>query len=384
MKDNMSYKEISKEDNGNFNTLISFIELSVTEYSIKEYFNYIFYFLSNTNDKIDFLTFYNYLSLPFFIAEKVFSAFTSNQYMTQKEFVNGFYYLYNGNIKNKTKFLFSLFNINKDNYIYYDDVKLILIHFHSLGNCLHEEEDNEYINSIVNALFIDKSKIDYASFENHISNISSDIFYIILFILMKFRVVDENVIHHLHNIFSTKANVILNQLINYKEIIPPSHGLYEYLYRNFSVFQFKIDQEDFNELIVFEKDIQNALCLTNKKDSRIESSLNYFDSDTTTSRSQGANSSIESFVCYNEKEAQYHLDIVYKTIFIYKHSHHVNCIVSIIPINQIYIQNVKGRNLNGIKLISTIKPKKNITILYFSSTEDIRICATLLNKEYSL
>ena len=371
MTDNMSFKELSMEEKNNFNKLISFIDFSLNDNLVKEYLTCIFEFLSNSNEKIDFITFYNYLSLPFFISEKIFSSLTLNQYLSQKEFVNGLYNLYDWNIEHKIKFVFSLFNINKDNYIYYDDVKLLLIHFKSLGNCLHEEEDNDYITSIVNHLFVDKSKIDYTFFNHHIHKISSDIFYVIIYILMKFRVIDENVIHHLNNIFSTKNNVVINKMIGYQEIIYPTRGLYEFLYRNFNAFQFQIDEEDFIELIDFEKDIKTALCLNYKKEARIESSINYFDSDTTTSRSQGSNSYTDSFICYNEKEEQCNLDIVYKTIFIYKHSHQVNCIVSIIPISQIYIHSVKGKKFNGVKLTSTIQNIKKSTFLYFVSNEDV-------------
>ena len=367
----MSIKEQSMEDQNNFNKLISFIDFSATDYSVKEYFNSIFEFLSNSNEKMDFLTFYNYLSLPFFISEKIFSSFTSNQHLTQKEFVNGLYNLYDLNIEQKIKFVFSLFNINKDNYIYYDDVKLLLIHFKSLGNCIHEEEDNSYITSIVNALFVDKTKIDYLLFNHHIHKINSDLFYVIIFILMKFRTIDENVIHHLSNIFSNKNNVLINKLIGHKEIIYPTHAFYEFLYRNFDAFLFQIDDEDFIELKDFEKDVQSTLCLKNKKEIRIESNINYFDSDSTTSSFQGSNGCVDSFLCYNEKEEQFHLDIVYKTIFIYKRSHQVNCIVSIIPISQVYIHCVKGRNLNGVELTSTIKNTKKSTLLFFVSTEDI-------------
>ena len=74
------------------------------------------------------MTFYDYIKLPIFIAEKLFMSFSkqSTEYLTESEFVNGFFQLYMGSFEQTIKIIFNLLDINKDGIINKDDVKIIL------------------------------------------------------------------------------------------------------------------------------------------------------------------------------------------------------------------------------------------------------------------
>ena len=99
----------------------------------KKYLKEIFADLGNSVDKNNrkFMTrmvFYDYIKLPFFIAEKLFKSFskTSTQGLCEEEFVENFYKLYMGSFEETTNIIFNLLDFDKDGSINKEDVKIIL------------------------------------------------------------------------------------------------------------------------------------------------------------------------------------------------------------------------------------------------------------------
>ena len=75
------------------------------------------------------LTFYDYIKLPIFIAEKLFNSFASSSQqegLKEDEFVTGFFKLYMGSFSETTKVIFNLLDFDKDGIIKKEDVKIIL------------------------------------------------------------------------------------------------------------------------------------------------------------------------------------------------------------------------------------------------------------------
>ena len=108
--------------------------LQITEPQIfKKYLQEIFNDLSSKSklDNIKYMsktTFYDYIKLPIFISEKLFSSFCkrNKEGLTIDEFVNGFFKLYTGSFEDTAKIIFDLLDFNKDKFINIDDVKMIL------------------------------------------------------------------------------------------------------------------------------------------------------------------------------------------------------------------------------------------------------------------
>ena len=80
-----------------------------------KYLREVFNDLSNALDKdghkyLTRMTFYDYIKLPIFIAEKLFSSFSvsSKNGLCESEFVNGLFKLYMGNFEETTGIIFNL------------------------------------------------------------------------------------------------------------------------------------------------------------------------------------------------------------------------------------------------------------------------------------
>ena len=121
-----------------------------------KYLKEVFNDLSNAVDKeghkyLTRMTFYDYIKLPIFIAEKLFSSFsiTSKNGLCETEFVNGFFKLYMGNFEETTGVIFNLLDFNKDGKINKEDSKIILSYLPI--NEVKEDKNNR--NDLVNKIF---------------------------------------------------------------------------------------------------------------------------------------------------------------------------------------------------------------------------------------
>ena len=125
----------------------------------RKYLQEIFLDLSTKSEKsenkyITLLTFFDYIKLPVFIAEKLFNSLcTSNnkEGLTEEEFVDGFFKLYMGTFQETSKIIFNLLDFDKDGVIKKEDVKLILSYL-PLNNV--DEEKNQIIDKSYDVLGI--------------------------------------------------------------------------------------------------------------------------------------------------------------------------------------------------------------------------------------
>jgi len=87
----------------------------------RKYLKEVFNDLANSTESnaikyLSRMAFYDYIKLPIFIAEKLFTSFTnsSSEGLSEKEFVEGFFNLYMGSFEETTAVIFNLIDFNKD------------------------------------------------------------------------------------------------------------------------------------------------------------------------------------------------------------------------------------------------------------------------------
>ena len=133
----------------------------------KKYLKEVFSDLGNSVDKYDrkFMTrmvFYDYIKLPFFIAEKLFKSFskTSTQGLCEEEFVENFYKLYMGSFEETTNIIFNLLDFDKDGSINKEDVKIILSYLPINEVNDDSNEKNDLVSKVFGAQMKSLEEID--------------------------------------------------------------------------------------------------------------------------------------------------------------------------------------------------------------------------------
>ena len=140
------------------------------------------------------LTFYDYIKLPIFIAEKLFNSFASSpqqEGLKEEEFVTGFFKLYMGTFSQTTKIIFNLLDFDKDGFIKKEDVSIILSYL-PLNDVSEEKEKRlesvkeilgfqmkslEEIDDIVSNTFKKfEGKMNFEQFMDTVQNKKSDVF----------------------------------------------------------------------------------------------------------------------------------------------------------------------------------------------------------------
>ena len=150
-----------KEKNNDYITFEQIQEsIGLKNHSLfRKYLQEIFLDLSTKSEKsetkyITLLTFFDYIKLPVFIAEKLFNSICSSnnkEGLTEEEFIDGFFKLYMGAFQETTKIIFNLLDFDKDGVIKKEDVKLILSSL-PLNNV--DEEKNQIIDKSYDVLGI--------------------------------------------------------------------------------------------------------------------------------------------------------------------------------------------------------------------------------------
>ena len=154
-------EEEQKEDYVTFQVIQESLDIK-DPILFKKYLQEIFNDLSNkgTTKNIKYMsrpTFYDYIKLPIFISEKLYSSFSfrDKEGLLLEEFVNGFFNLYTGSFEETAKIIFNLLDFNKDGLINNDDVKLILSYL-PLNNNIGPNEDGK--EELVSKLFGEQMK----------------------------------------------------------------------------------------------------------------------------------------------------------------------------------------------------------------------------------
>ncbi|MCQ2818187.1 MAG: hypothetical protein MJ252_13050, partial [archaeon] len=119
------------------------------------------YINKSTSSRIDKYTIQQITNLPLIVSEKLVLAFSSSSSQFNKEdplltlnnFIDGFFTLYHGEIKDKVKLIYKICNYNKKNIIDSDDVKILLYHLHF--KFMTEKKEKKILN-ILNTFFKEK------------------------------------------------------------------------------------------------------------------------------------------------------------------------------------------------------------------------------------
>ena len=168
---------------------------------------------SNKKKGILKMIFFDYIKLPIFISEKLFTVFDKDKegFLNQKEFIYGMNRLYNSNFDETVKLIFELLDFNHDELIEKDDVKMILgllpLKTDKNKNKIkykYQMESLEEIQEIINCTFDNKKTLNLEEFKEVIIKKKSDVFLQIICFLYQKKPFSESNISVLST--SKKAN----------------------------------------------------------------------------------------------------------------------------------------------------------------------------------
>ena len=139
--------------------LYSKYSCKTSEKTLKQYFTFEYYFLSNNislnpqkfnkTSKIELTSLESYFPYPMILTRCFFKALDIQQknYLNIDDYTNGLITLYNGQIEERLKLIFRIFNINNDRFIHIEDVKCVLNYCHVFYNKANQEVLDETIRS---------------------------------------------------------------------------------------------------------------------------------------------------------------------------------------------------------------------------------------------
>ena len=171
---------------------------------------------ANRKNGIMKIIFFDYLKLPMFISEKVFTVFDEDKdgFLNSKEFILGMNKLYNGSYQDTIKLIFDILDFNHDGYIEKDDAKMILSLLplktdKSKIEYKYQMQSLEEITTIINNTFGKSKKLNFEQFKNTVENHQSDIFIqIICFLYQKKPFTETNI-----NVLKSSKKSVPNDLL---------------------------------------------------------------------------------------------------------------------------------------------------------------------------
>ena len=162
------------------------------------------------------IVFFDYLKLPMFISEKVFTVFDEDKdgFLSSKEFILGMNKLYNGSYQDTIKLIFDILDFNHDGFIEKDDAKMILCLLplktdRSKVEYKYQMQSLEEIGEIINSTFGKLKKLNLEEFKNMVEKHKSDIFIQIICFLYQKKPFTENNI----NVLKSSKKTLPNDLI---------------------------------------------------------------------------------------------------------------------------------------------------------------------------
>ena len=145
------------------------------------------------------IVFLDYLKLPMFISEKLFTVFDEDKdgFLNSKEFILGMNKLYNGSYQDTIKLIFDILDFNHDGYIEKDDAKMILSLLplktdKSKVEYKYQMQSLEEITEIINSTFGKSKKLNLEEFKTTVEKHKSDIFIQIICFLYQKKPFTEN------------------------------------------------------------------------------------------------------------------------------------------------------------------------------------------------
>ena len=167
------------------------------------------------------IIFFDYLKLPMFISEKVFTVFDEDKdgFLNSKEFILGMNKLYNGSYQDTIKLIFDILDFNHDGYIEKDDAKMVLSLLplktdKSKVEYKYQMQSLEEITEIINSTFGKLKKLNLEEFKNTVEKHQSDIFIQIICFLYQKKPFTENNI----NVLKSSKKSVPNDLLQTPQV----------------------------------------------------------------------------------------------------------------------------------------------------------------------
>lgn len=136
------------------------------------------------------LDMYEYMKLPMFISNKIFTLFDKDKdnLLTLEEFKSGFLTISCGSYSEIKNFIFDFCDVNNNDQIYHHDLKYLLFYFSKCYN-KHIQDDLVHMEAIItflNKYFTDRnSGLSRENFFKIVENSDSDLFFILYIFLLK-------------------------------------------------------------------------------------------------------------------------------------------------------------------------------------------------------
>ena len=164
------------------------------------------------------IVFFDYLKLPMFISEKVFTVFDEDKdgFLSSKEFILGMNKLYNGSYQDSIRLIFDILDFNHDGFIEKDDAKMILSLLplktdRSKVEYKYQMQSLEEIGEIIDSTFGKMKKLNLEEFKNIVEKHKSDIFIQLICFLYQKKPFTENNINELKSSKKTVPNDLIIQ-----------------------------------------------------------------------------------------------------------------------------------------------------------------------------
>ena len=168
------------------------------------------------------LVFFDYLKLPMFISDKVFTVFDEDKdgFLSSKEFILGMNKLYNGSYQDTIKLIFDILDFNHDGLIEKNDAKMILSLLplktdRSKVEYKYQMKSLEEIGEIINSTFGKLKILNLDEFKTMVEKQKSDIFIQIICFLYQKKPFTEN---NINEFKSSNKTVPKDLILNSPEI----------------------------------------------------------------------------------------------------------------------------------------------------------------------
>lgn len=166
------------------------------------------------------VTFFDYIKLPVFIAESIFSCFDAdkNGYLSIQEFGEGMSTLFLGSFEDAIKLIFNIYDSNRDGLIHKEDVRLLLSYLplredHSKTEYKYQLESQQEIQEIVDITFQSKEQLNYKEYLKITESKKSDSYIQLLCFLYEKKPFNEHNISLLENKKDKKKEDLNNNTI---------------------------------------------------------------------------------------------------------------------------------------------------------------------------
>ena len=220
------------------------------------FLKYLFKSLMNAeNDTISRDSFYKlFPKFPYFAKKKLYEFFIKKndegkKFLNSNDLINNLIKIIYGNKNERIEIFSQFFNFNKDNMIYYEDIRLFYYHLYLFSY----QESFGFIDNCLEIIFKESKKIKISYFINFLTKINSDLFFLFYFSINNFFFGKKDMIF-----FNKKIEEFLNEKDEVNsfsskdeieiDIIEPTKELFDYINQNYDLNLEYNEEEEYDEL----------------------------------------------------------------------------------------------------------------------------------------